>query len=230
MDNKKALRFPVRLWLGQYEKWLLVMYGGVTLRLCEPTLERFLGSFPKKQGLEEFSSIDVTDYRALRESQGISARKLRNELLILRAFWKWLTIDKSLPIMPIKRAFDIQVDSIPIKKRVGITLDSVKRLLQECSPDTREVVFGIMLGNYAMPRGKPAVAIEVAARKAGLRNFSIKKLRLKVMHRLGKDIVQTYLQDLRTSYLNPVPSESRPNISVLKGNSEMSIIPGIPEV
>jgi len=200
MSNKKAPRFPVGLWLGKYEHWLITLKGETSLRFADPTLNRFLETFPNKKGLEEFTSVDVADYRAIREAQGVSCVTLRRELLVLRAFWKWLIEDRELAVVPIKRAFDLHVEQTAIRKRVGITLACIKRLLEECSPEIREVVFDIMLGNYPLPRGKRAAAIYVAARKAGLRDFILSKLRIRVMQRLGKDIIKSYLQELRHTF------------------------------
>lgn len=207
MSNKKP-RYPVREYLGKYEYWLITMKGETALGFADSTLNRFLEMFPKKQGLEEYSSVDVADYRALRESQGISPASLRRELLILRAFWKWLIVDRELTLVPIKRAFDLHVEAVAPRKKVGFTLGCLKRLLDECSPDLRETVFNIMGGNYPLPRGKRAAEIHLAARRAGLRDFALAKLRIYVMHRLGKEMIKAYLEGLRSGYLNPVPSES----------------------
>lgn len=196
MSNKKA-RYEIRTWLGRYEKWLLVMKNGSVLEHHDQVLEQFLATFPDKRGLEEFSSIDVADYRVLREKKGVKPDTLRKELQILKAFWTWLTVDRELPLLPIYRAFDIKVEPAKLGPPNSFSLVSLERLLTHCHPIIAEVVLNIVTGKQGRCSRYRVNAIRAAAKQAGIRDFNMGMLKLGRRKRLSREIVQAYCDQLR---------------------------------
>lgn len=191
MGNKKA-RYPIRYWLGKFESWLIVMRGGSKLRTYDDVLERFFATFPHKKGLEEFTSIDVSDYKTIRATQ-ISDRSLKLELWYLRVFWRWLVEDNGLCLPTIRKAFN-SGDWKP--STTALTLSQVNALLAACdSDDDRRIILKIMAGGKCP--GKRLPRITAAAQRAGLApGFSLGKLRIFTINRLAREVVQTYCNQL----------------------------------
>src|ERR1700676_5209247 len=91
-------RYPIRVWLGKFESWLLVMKGRSAFRNYDRVLERLFEMFPGKTCCSQFTSIDIADYKAIRQKKGIGSLGLNYELNMLKAFWRSLQQDCGLPI------------------------------------------------------------------------------------------------------------------------------------
>lgn len=59
------------------------------IRYCK-SLEAFFSRFPDRERPEEFTRVDVEDFRIVRLREGISPRTINYDLSICRAFWNWL--------------------------------------------------------------------------------------------------------------------------------------------
>ena len=210
MKAKKA-KYPLRIWLGQYEKWVLVMHGGKHLRRYDRVLERFLSLFPHKKGVEQFTSLDVADYRAIRLQKGIAIATVTRELGVIYSFWKWLIEDKDLLLNNPARAFKNINYGITAVRRTQLGLADVNRLLSECTSirDKRNVL-EIMKGG-SCPRGKARRNIVEAAMRVGLVGFAPYYLKLMTRTRLSRDIVQAYCDQI----LNTLPTETETSSNTL---------------
>jgi len=229
-------RYEVRTYLGKYEHWLLVVRTSGAMRKADQVLERFFATFPEKTGLEHFNSVDIADYKAIRVSQGAKPLVLELELREIKKFWTWLRADMGLPVTQIKNAFSFTRTQRVAQIRPKITLEEVKKLLAEC-PDgaTRRAALQIVSGGKVRKNKKTAVLKE-AMKRAGLGQFTLGDLKLKLNKGLGRDIVQAYCKNLgRTFKLEPefssnslatvkVPTtDERPPVSY----SGYELLPGI---
>src|SRR6266550_5550156 len=188
MSNKKP-RYPIREYLGQFEAWLLVMYRSNTFRKYDRTLERFFSTFPKYTGIEQFTSVDIADYKLIREQSGAAKSSIYLELNQLHIFWRWLIMDKGLSISNPARAFKNNYKARHTRKS-NLSLTDLNSLLSECSVPYKRIVLNVIQG-VPCPR-KARKEIRDAAARAGLADFQLYELRLVVMRRLSREIVQTY--------------------------------------
>src|SRR6266446_7713198 len=209
MGNKKATpaRYPVREWLGQYESYLLIMKGSKVFRYYDKVLERLFAMFPNHTGLEQFTTVDIADYKLARVQQGKKELSIVYELYVFYAFWRWLMEDKGLPLYNPARAFKNKTPSK--SKKINISLGELNRLLAECSTHEKRVVLNVIQG-VPCPKGKPRQVIRDAAARAGLPAFDLYELKLNLSRRLNRDIIQFYCQQL----LNALPPEAQ-----LEGNA-----------
>lgn len=205
MANKKP-RFPVREYLGSFEAWILVMKGRSAFRSYDSCLEQFFAAFPNKTGVEQFTSVDIADWKALKIKQGIAELTLHYYLGMIGNFWKWLIEDKELPINNPIRAYKRAVKGKYMLPRPRISLEELERFLACCpSNKERELVLRVVQG--ANCRGySRLVWCKRAADKAGLKGFSLLQLKSALGNRLSREIVQAYCQKLRDAF----PAESKP--------------------
>ena len=92
--------YPISVYLGQYESWLLTIYGSRTLRFAAKRLERFFDFFPFLFSLDEFTAADVEAFirNALvaRENKWSS---ISIHLGVIQRFFQWAIEEKNLPII-----------------------------------------------------------------------------------------------------------------------------------
>ena len=209
MGNKKATaRYPIREWLGRFESYLLIMKGREVFRYYDKVLERLFVMFPNHTGLEQFTTVDIADYKLARVQQGKKELSIVYELYVFYAFWRWLMEDKGLPLYNPARAFKNNKKSK--SKKINISLGELNRLLAECSPHEQRVVLNVIQG-VPCPKGKPRQVIRDAAVRAGLPAFDLYELKLNLSRRLNRDIIQFYCQQL----LNALPPEAQTNSNSL---------------
>lgn len=125
MDSAKH---PIRVYLGEYEAFVLKLYGRNQWLFVDKHLEKFFSYFPHDMSLEAFTTAEVTDYRVWRKREGITAPTVRVELGAVTAFWKWLIQMKGLPFLnPV-------VNSKPPRPRTTnrLSLEDFRRLYKEC--------------------------------------------------------------------------------------------------
>ena len=193
-------KYPLREYLGAFEKWILVMKGGVCMRLYDKTLSRFFDMFSGKTSVEQFTSVDIADYKVIRLKQGTNIRSLTYELCMIRKFWKWLIEDKGLPLNDIAAVAIVPYKLGNTVRRGNLSLDDVTRLLNECpSVGAKRVILEAM-GGPTRSR-KFGREIREAAVRAGLLGFSLYHLQNRTMSRLSQDIVKRYCQQILDSLL-----------------------------
>ncbi len=212
MGNKKATpRYEIREWLGKFESYLLIMKGREVFRYYDKVLERLFAMFPNHTGLEQFTTVDIADYKLARVQQGKKELSIVYELYVFYAFWRWLMEDKGLPLYNPARAFK---NNRPSKsKKINISLGELNRLLAECSPHEQRVVLNVIQG-VPCPKGKPRQVIRDAAARAGLPAFDLYELKLNLHRRLNREIIEFYCQQL----LRALPLEPK-----LDGNAFATI-------
>ncbi|SRR6266403_545809 len=209
MGNKKATpRYPVREWLGKFESYILIMKGRKVFVFYDKVLERLFAMFPNHIGLEQFTTVDIADYKLARIQQGKKELSIVYELYVFYAFWRWLMEDKGLPLYNPARAFKNK--HISKSKKINISLGELNRLLAECSPHEKRVVLNVIQG-VPCPKGKPRQVIRDAAARAGLPAFDLYELKLNLQRRLNRDIIQAYCQQL----LDALPPEPKLNGNTL---------------
>jgi len=91
-------KYPVRKYLGKYEKWLLTLYGRRALYYADRNLEPFFENFPKSWGLEDYTIADVEDYAEKVLQSGKSEGVVHLRLTAVRRFWRWLIEDMAFPL------------------------------------------------------------------------------------------------------------------------------------
>lgn len=204
--KKQKPRFPVREYLGKFSKWLLVMRGRSSFRSHDKVLERLFKMFPGRTGVEQFTSVDIADYRQLRLKQGISDVTLKVELSQLKGFWRWLIEDLRLPVNNPVRAFQSQCSKSQFRtSKQFLSLTEVNRLLDECpTTSTKRSVLRAVQG-YDQLGHVARNIIRDAALRAGLIGFSLSNLKIATKSRLNREIVQAYAQQL----LDALPQETQ---------------------
>ena len=207
MKNKKP-RFPIREYLGKFEAWILVMKGRSAFRNYDRVLERLFEMFPGKTCCSQFTSIDIADYKAIRQKKGIQEYSLWHELRMIRNFWKYLQEDCGLAVANPVRALQNRPGGHDYAK--GITLDEVNKLLAECSVKDQRAILQVIQGGK-LPRKRDRQGINEAVVRAGLKDFDLYKLKLRISNGLSRDIVVDYCSRLLKDIdqpANPVASES----------------------
>jgi site-specific recombinase XerD len=202
-------KYPVREYLGKYHSWIVVMHGYGYLCTEYRDHDRFFDAFPNKTGLEQFNSVDVTDYRVLRISQGVSENQLRHELQSLRKFWRWLVEDQKLTVVRIQNAFDVTRTLGGGTTPNKLSLSDVKAILAECpSNKVREAVLNLICGGKNGTDYRVSMAIRDAGRRAGLKDFKTKHLKVRVANRFAQAVLEDYCQQLRNSFPLETKSDS----------------------
>jgi hypothetical protein len=207
MENKNGPRYPIREWLGLYSKWLLVMNGRKALRDGSNAIERFLDTFPKYKGLEQFTSIDVADFFAIHAGR-LSPASLEREGRHVEKFWKWLVTQKGLPIHNIFRAYRNKLLYTSGRKKLqGWTLPEVLQLINECSClHTKRFIVKVMQGASSKNCGGwLRKEVREAAARIGRPGFQFHQIRNATQSRLSQDIIKAYCDQI----LNTFPEETK---------------------
>lgn len=197
-------KYPTREWLGKYEKWVLIMHGRWAFREVDYTLEQFFGMFPKKNSVDDFTSIDIADWKAWHLKNGSSDGYINNRLAVLRRFWIWLNEDCGLAIANPVRAYKRSIPRTRQALKINISLEEVDKLLDECPDEQKRIVLSVMSGGRC-PRGRARNVIREAALRVGLKGFSLSKLKFTFRNRLARDVIKKYCDQV----LNSLPSESK---------------------
>lgn len=94
-----STRLSVYDWQVRYEQFLRhTTSRGTLIRYCA-VLDRFRKTFPDKKFPDQFSRIDVEDYKIVRSREGIKPRTVNLELAIIHAFFNWLIELSELPLI-----------------------------------------------------------------------------------------------------------------------------------
>lgn len=238
--KKQKPKYSTREYLGRFSSWLLTMKGRVAWLRYDAVIECFLSTFPEKKGIEQFTSVDIADYRQIRLKQGLGYSTLQWELILLNNFWKWLIEDEKLPVNNPVRAFKYQLKiTSKYKTNKGmLSLDDVNRLIAEC-PTTcnKRLILEIMQGGTT-PTGRTRHVIRDAALRAGIEGFTFSQLKNYTRSRLTVDIIKAYCQKLldalplkakdTSNTLTTVQSSAlNEGASVSNSNSDLSMGEGI---
>lgn len=195
--NRKSLtRYPVREWYGKYSKWVLVMKGGELLKWYSRTLDRFFGMFPDYKGLEQFTSVEIADYRVVRLRAGMTESTVAVELSYIHMMWQWLVQDKGLPLHSIVRAFKNRKpwNFSKLTRKGKLSLEQATRIMEHCEyTDAKRHILHVMKGGgcYVRPLWLRD-DIYNAAERAGVKDFKMVHLKLRAKNRLAQDIVKAY--------------------------------------
>lgn len=202
-------KYPLRTYLGKYEKWVLVLYGSQRMRSADNELERFFAMFPGRQWLEDFNSVDITDYVQVMRSREVTEESISRRLSAIRVFWKWLIEDQGLFLQNPVNAFRRLKPWSPQRKEISLL--QVQRLLNECaSIQDKKIVLSVICGDER-PGGNAYKRIRNAAERAGIKNFRLKQLRGLASKRMRDDIVKLHCQQI----LNTLAAESQENRNAL---------------
>lgn len=207
--NKQKAKYPIRTLLGKYEQWLCIMKSPAIMRTYDRAIERLFNCFPKKTGIEHYTSIDIADYAELRLSKGLGEISLSHELSLLNQFWLWMIEDKSLPLNNPIRAY-LTSRKTGVRKCQDLSLTDLNRLLNECPLPTKRYVLNVIQGGQR-PIASQRPVLKAAAYRAGLPNFGLRLLKLRITDRLNKDIIQAYCNQL----LNALSTEAKPDSNAL---------------
>lgn len=209
--KKQKPRYPVREYLGKFEKWLLVMRGRNTFLAYDRILERLLAMYPKYVGWEQFTSIDIADYEASRIHIGISSYSLMMELRMFFYFWRWLIEDCGATCHNPARAYKNWRYDPKLRTKKDLCLADIDRLLEHLvSVKDKRFVLEVMAGGKC-PSGKARSSIIQAAIDAGIPGFSLRQLKSTFVSRLALDIVKAYCQKI----LDTLPVEPKPTSHTL---------------
>lgn len=74
----------------KYEAYLRKTAPFSTYDRYTRALEKFFSYFPEKKNVWDFLRCHVEDYKVLRKREGVSAKTLRFELLVVKQFWDFL--------------------------------------------------------------------------------------------------------------------------------------------
>lgn len=75
---------------AQYEHYISLTASKQTSRRYCACLSNFFTRFPDRKHPEEFTRIDIQDYRIWRLREKVSPRTVNYEVAVLRAFWNWM--------------------------------------------------------------------------------------------------------------------------------------------
>lgn len=129
---RKRPVYPIRTWVGKYEAHMLRLHPKKRFYYADARLEKFFSYFPDNAGLEQFTIADVTDFEKWRITQGAHPELIEMERGEIRRFWSWCIKQGCNLINPAKT----QHTPAPPKNRNRLTLETFRRLLDDC-PDDR---------------------------------------------------------------------------------------------
>lgn len=115
-------RYPVRVWLGRYQAWMLTLYGKRCFRRDAATVEKFFEASAHTY-LSQFKSADIDDYAIGLKRSGKAAATVAIELSRIRRFWKWAIQDRGLkllePVSPVHKRVLALSNKHPKTKRLS---------------------------------------------------------------------------------------------------------------
>ena len=199
-----SIRYPIRKWLGQYEKRILVLYGRETLERHDALLESFFKHFPEAAGLEQFTVSDIVAYSEWRKSEGVTENRLRVELATLNRFWNYLCIDRKLPLWnPVKPFIEKRIVK-ETKNRRRIGLYQFRRLVAACEDRRlKDYIFGLVIREERRHYLAPHVLglmLRKLGTKVGLDWITVPKLRREIQNGLWCKIIASRYEQLRDSF------------------------------
>ncbi len=199
-----SVKFPVRRWLGQYEKRILVLYGRETLERHDALLESFFGHFPEAAGLEQFTVSDIVAYSEWRKSEGVTENRLRVELGTLNRFWNYLCVDRDLPLWnPVKPFIEKRIiKETNNRRRIG--LYQFRRLVAACDDRRlKDYIFGLVIReerrHYLAPHAIGRMLRKLGT-KVGLDWITVPILRDSIQHGLWCKIIASQYDKLVTPF------------------------------
>jgi site-specific recombinase XerD len=202
MKPQKA-RYPLREYFGKYSQWVLVLKGSSSFRIQDKNLERFFAMFPKKNSVDDFTSIDIADYVAFRLKNKIAERTLYFEINTLRQFFKWATEHAGVVMHNPVRAYKMSTPYTRNRLKVNISLEEVTRLLAECPSDVeRRIILNVLAGGKC-PSTIATTRIKEAAVRAGIVGFGLGILKSTVRRRLDKEIIKAYCETVLATPPSP---------------------------
>jgi hypothetical protein len=197
-------RFPVREFLGKFEAWLLVMKGGHVMRCYDGVLERLFKMFPKRTGIEQFVSMDIGDYVAVRTKQGAAQLSLNHELSMLSNFFKWCQEDQHLKVYNPAKIYIGHWKTEKVPNHKIFTLDKLNRLLDAVPLKEKRIILSVIQGGEC-PRYRAGNVIREAAKQLGFEGFSMGALKRASKNRLGREIIEYYCRQVS----NTLPPEAQ---------------------
>lgn len=192
MYIKKKSKYNIRKWLGKYSAYLANTLSYSSWYREESIIEKFLKCFPKKRSLDKFVSCDVADFRLLYPQ--IDVRPIER-------FWIWLGHEQGLPLRQI--VFEMAIVRAR-KAKSTLSLDDGIRVLKECYSDKLKLkIIDAMTGKpcYLNSQSKLYAELHTAAAMAGIPQFELKQLRVRVANRIAQDMLIKYGELLRSHHI-----------------------------
>lgn len=199
-----AIKYPIRNWLGKFQKFILVTSGRMEFRRAASRLECFFDHFPTAKGLELFTVADIREYADWRLSQGTTKMHLRKELQTLSRFYRWC-IDKGCRLWD--PAYPWLEGLKPVPKLPGkvMTVGELQRILDVSSRPLRQYILAIV-GGYQLPRELPprlaSSLLKLATARAGVPHITLKVIRYSLRRGLWADIIRRHCLAWGKEYLH----------------------------
>lgn len=205
-------RYPLREYYGKYSAWQIHYCSRDSFRDRDKVLERFFSYFPNKEGIEQFSGVDVTDYVYLRvREQKLSASTIKIEVSYISAMWKYLVEMLKLPLFNIAKAHykHILEDAHKPKKRNSLSIEQMLRLI-DCIKDikVKHEVLDLAVGEKVKfcKNTTRRMRFDEACIEAGLPYVTAEFIRTKLRDRLQIDMINLFVNRVRAE-LPPRPEK-----------------------
>lgn len=202
MPNLKP-RFPLREWFGKFSAWYIYECDRKTHIIHSDSLELFFATFPKKTGVEQFTSTDVIDFVELQmKGNNVSQKAVEMKVVAINLFWKYLVDFQRLPgLFNIAKVYRRQaVTPTEIKKRNSLSIVETLRLV-DCIDDVKvkHEVLDLICGERVIfakhtPRHEP---FKQGALKAGMPWVGPDWLKTKINNRLQTELLKKYIEQVR---------------------------------
>jgi hypothetical protein len=202
MPLKYKPKYPVRKWLGQFESWLLHLYGRNSMLYNDKYLERFFSHFPEASGLEQFGTPDILEYKTMRERTGdASAFKIMQEIKCLDRFFRYLIEDRKLPLTNPAKPFvkNVKLHSIVRRKKDSLRLHEYQRLIDICLKEEPRLIFWLMrmvqgIGSYdrSMNGRQASYLLRRVAKAAGLPHVTMRHIKISLRNGLWREIIKDW--------------------------------------
>ena len=165
------------------------------MRCYDGVLERLFAMFPKRTGVEQFVSMDIGDYVAVRTKQGAAQLSLNHELSMLSNFFKWCQEDQHLKVYNPAKIYIGQWKAEKVPNHKIFTLDKLNRLLDAVPLKEKRIILSVIQGGKC-PRYRAGNVIREAAKQLGFEGFSMGALKRACRNRLGKEIIEYYCRQV----------------------------------
>lgn len=110
---------------AKYENYITLTASRKTAIRYSQALEKFFSFFTDKKTPEEFTRLEMEDFKIARIREGVKARTVNYELQIVRSFWHWMMrMDETAynPASRVKRLKEIE------PPRQSLSLEEQKRI------------------------------------------------------------------------------------------------------
>lgn len=87
----------IRYWQVKYERYIFITRRRSVALRSSIALENFLSRFNDRKTPDEISIMDVVDYKAARQNEGMAPKTIKLEIDAVRAFYTWLTDVQDVP-------------------------------------------------------------------------------------------------------------------------------------